>query len=923
MTVDTERADVDAYIIDWIARDVDCQCELIALGKTPSGAQVAVRCPFKPFFYVAVPRSKAAKPLARKMFAADVVEAFGAATCTYTLVEKHEFVGFRPHDTHVVKIQFRTLRAFRNAKYRAKERRYTTFESQADPLLKFFHVTDVDPTGWTTFAGAKKTSNFVSKEYVAEYTMLPDGTVKKTDEPVILAMKPPLKIASFDLECYSESGKFPRGSNTKDAIITIGTSYAMYGDNVPYKQTVHQMRACESIPGVDVTVHDDERFMINVWLKELEDEQVDVLTGYNIWGFDMQYIEDRSAVLIDMMTGDSSIQTQRLGHLKEGGGALTEKNLASAAFGNNAYVFLESPGIVQLDLLAIFRKELKLDSFTLDNVSRTYLDGFTKLDVSPKQMFEWYRTSDTQGLTQLADYCVRDTLLPIKLMDKLSVLTNQLEMAKVVCVPIAYLNTRGQQIRCYSLLLKHTGKAGYIINDMEKNLDRDKYVGATVLTPVRGAYVEDVVTCLDFASLYPSIMRAHTMCPSTIVLDDTFGALDGMEYYRIETTPGHVVSFAQTDDAVVPKLLSDLASWRKRAKRQMADAKASGDDFAASLFNAKQLALKVSMNSLYGLFGAGTGALPLLDLASAVTSTGRTMIMATKAACEKMGHRVVYGDTDSVFVIQNLGEAHRLDVAKHISNGQELARTLTTSLFKHPNELEYEKTYTPFLIFSKKRYAALQYEYDATKPVKMDVKGLQLVRRDSPPFVREIMVKVLDVIMYQRSFEEALRVSRAYILDILENRVPFDKFVVSKSLRSGYKNPQSLPHVQVAEKRKRRNTDPPGEGERIPFVIIKSLDHANDLIALRAEDPKWVQQHDLPLDILFYVQNCVLKPLETILELHYGTSTHGKLTEGVILDKIMALQTDDLSRRKESKRLKFLKDTNQREITTFFRPKPA
>ena len=1130
---------MDIFIVDWIIRDVDDrQCEVFGIGKDAEGACVAVRCPFSPHFYVEIPPSKNKTMPGRKAFALHLKEETWSGSwfedqVTTTLVEKKPFVGYRGGSTHhLVLCKFRTLRTFYSARKRAKEDRLVTFEAFADPLLKFFHATGVDPCGWTRIESAVRVPNLVSKPYVNEYRVQSLANVSTST----VHAQPPLKIASFDFETYSSTGNFPNGANTNDAIICVGTSYAMLGSDTPYRQTVHQLVHCDPIDGVEVHVYDDERAMLNGWLEELEAAHVDCLTGYNIWGFDLKYLDARSVVLVSLLTGDSSIRLSTLGHLVDGGGTRVEKKLASAAYGSNEYIYLESPGIVQLDLLAIFRKELKLDSYTLNNVAKTYLDGFTKLDVSAKQMFQWYKDEDHEGLTRMADYCVRDTLLPILLMHKLNTLTNQIEMSKVVCTPISYLNTRGQQIRCYSLLLKHAGKAGFVIDDLPKDTNRDAYVGATVLEPQRGAFTDDVVSVMDFASLYPSIMRAHRMCPSTIVLNDDYGALDGVEYYRIETTPGHIVSFAQTEDAVVPRLLADLAAWRKAAKKDMAAAKARGDTFGVGMFNAKQLAFKVSMNSLYGFFGAGTGAIPLLDLASAVTSTGRRMIMDTKKACEARGHRVVYGDsvasytpihvridgvyelttfellatrlnwvarddgkeeatmeglletwsdqgwtrvlnvirhehtdplvrvcthtgivdvthdhsllrpdgemvrpddvrigeslmhaplppdigltsliqgldadgdiasdqktqlscaalystyvsagygvsissrpdtpdmfrltasrqklrrhphvikdiwelpstryvydftttnhhfsagigqmvvhnTDSVFVIQNLGEQHRLDVGAHIEAAKRLADELTETLYTPPNQLEYEKVYSPMLLFSKKRYAALMYEFDATKPSKIDTKGLQIVRRDAPPLVRDVMVAVIDVIMHQRSFEQALELARTSILDILEDRVPFEKFIVSKSLRSGYKNPQSLPHVVVAEKRRKRNVDPPNEGERIPFVIIRSLEQSNDLLAARAEDPSYVQEHDhIQLDILHYVRNCLLKPLEAIFELKYPDAK-AKLREGRIAERMLVLMSQETGDKKEAKRLQFLKDTRQREITSFFKKK--
>jgi DNA polymerase elongation subunit (family B) len=1110
------------YIIDWTADDIDGKCEIIGIGKDHDANTVAIRVTYEPAFFVAIPVKSAFSPVMRKSFMYDAKETLGARHTS--LEPRRGFVGFSPDEPQsVVKARFSSLKSFRRAKYITRDKSYRTYEATVDPIIKFFHQTGIDPVGWVEIENEVRVDNLVSKPYVHEYEVVSYLDITKPETP---SPPPPLKIASFDLECYSSTGKFPDGSIPYDKVISIGTTYAIHGEQ-PMRQTIHQLDACNDIPNVDVHVWEDERSLINAWLREIEGEQVDVICGYNIWGFDWKYLDDRTMVLIDLVSGESSLEMSRLGHLRNGGGARMEKKLASAAYGSNSYIYLNTPGITQLDLLAIFRKELKLDSYTLDNVSKTYL-GTTKLDVSAKQMFTWYKEQDVDGLSRMAEYCVRDTELPLQLIDKLNVLTNQIEMANVVGVPLPYLNTRGQQIRCFSLITKHANMAGYVVDDMEKAMDRDGYVGATVLEPVRGAFVHDVVTCLDFASLYPSIMRAHTMCPSTIVLDDRYNEVEGMEYYRIETTPGHIVSFAQTDRAVVPKLLADLAMWRKEAKRAMATA---DDPFQKSLQNARQLAYKVAMNSIYGFFGAAVGNIPLIDLASAVTSTGRDMILRTKKACEERGHKVVYGDsvaaytpihirlngvyelttfellamrlnwttradgkeeaavpngletwsdkgwtpvlnvirhvhtdplvrvcthtgvvdvthdhsllrpdgqmvkpsevnigdslmhaplpnigkgtipcdmdssdqmgyetqlscarlysmyvsagysvsisssvdkpdifgltasrqklrrqphtiekmcevqsthyvydfttanhhfsagigeivvhnTDSVFTVQNLGEKNRLDIEKHIESGKVLADELTRELFKHPNELEYEKVYTPFLLFAKKRYAAQMFEFDPSNPTKIDVKGLQLVRRDSPPFVRRIMQRVLHIIMTTRSFDQALEYAKKSIKEIVDNKVPFDEFVVSKAVRSGYANPDSLPHVQVARKRRERGRDPPAEGERVPFVIIRSLEHANDLIAARAEDPVYVKENNLDLDVLYYINNCLLKPMEQIFELVFKDVRTKLLAD--IAEEMLRLQTSDIAERRESKRLRFLKDTKQREITSFFKKK--
>lgn len=143
---------------------------------------------------------------------------------------------------------------------------------------------------------------------------------------------------------------------------------------------------------------------------------------------------------------------------------------------------------------------------------------------------------------------------------------------------------------------------------------------------------------------YPSIIRAHNLDYSTIVLDPKYDNLPGVEYYEVSTGLG-VYRFAQNVPSVMPALLEDLAKFRKAAKKDMAAAKARGDDWAVSVFNGKQNAYKITMNSTYGFAGATKGFLPCVPIAASVTATGRAMIQKTKELAESLvpGSRVVYG----------------------------------------------------------------------------------------------------------------------------------------------------------------------------------------------------------------------------------------------------------------------------------------
>lgn len=151
-------------------------------------------------------------------------------------------------------------------------------------------------------------------------------------------------------------------------------------------------------------------------------------------------------------------------------------------------------------------------------------------------------------------------------------------------VPVDYLLARGQQIKVFSVVLHKARELGFLCPDNKAIGTDGKYEGATVLEAKRGAYF-DVVSGLDFASLYPSIIRAHNLCYTSIVLDEAYANVPGVQYYEVETGLG-TYKFAQNVPSVLPSLLEDLATFRKKAKKDMGEAKKRGDDWTAAICDA-------------------------------------------------------------------------------------------------------------------------------------------------------------------------------------------------------------------------------------------------------------------------------------------------------------------------------------------------
>lgn len=632
------------FPVHWSTRESAGIFEIVVYGKTNTGTSVCCRIVFPPFFYIGIPQhwSKAQK---RAFKQTCILEKKCDPKLTDYVVRKNIYGFTNNKDIVVLRVVFRTLKDLRFLK-KEMERKYQTYEAQVDPILKLMHVRDIQPSGWMDVKGTC-ISNPDMKISVCDEEVMVDflrvGPAPDMDTP------PPIVLASFDIECYSASGGFPVAENEGDAIKVVCTCFQMFGTSQPYLKHAIVWGQCAAVEGVEVFVAEDEAELIEEWFRVLRRESADMIVSWNGFGFDYKYMYNRAMMLVNQFSGETLINMELMGKSKEGGGKSVIKKLASNAFGDNTYFWMSADGMVHVDLLQVVRKEKKLDKYTLNHVSETFL-GDHKVDLPPAQIFKKCASGDPKDMAEVVVYCVQDTLLPLKLSNRLTILHNMLEMSNAVMVPLEYLITRGMQIRVFSLILKKSRSMNYICPDLQKDKDDsgggdEKFQGATVLEPDCGSYLQDheIVSCFDFASLYPSIIRAENLCYSTLVMNDEYDNLPGVEYYTCQTPQG-TYKFAQGVQSVLPALLDDLSLFRKKAKKLMAEHKGTEKE---KIFNGQQLAYKIAMNSCYGFLGSSHGYLGCLPIATTVTSTGRQMIETTKQCVLKLnpGARVIYGDT--------------------------------------------------------------------------------------------------------------------------------------------------------------------------------------------------------------------------------------------------------------------------------------
>ena len=201
---------------------------------------------------------------------------------------------------------------------------------------------------------------------------------------------------------------------------------------------------------------------------------------------------------------------------------------------------------------------------------------------------------------RLAVYCLKDAYLPLRLIDKLMCVINYIEMARVTGVPLSYLLTRGQQVKVLSQLLRKTKEQDLVI-PVHSGQGSDEFEGATVIDPEKGYYDHPIAT-LDFSSLYPSIMMAHNLCYTSLLQNPQHAARLGLaaEDY-IKTPSGNYFVKASLRKGILPQILEHLLAARKKAKD---DLKVETDPLKKKVLDGRQLALKISANSVYGFTGA-------------------------------------------------------------------------------------------------------------------------------------------------------------------------------------------------------------------------------------------------------------------------------------------------------------------------------
>lgn len=884
-------------------RDYDerYKIELFGVDKQGKSIQLDV-IGFTPFFYIQLP-SYFTKPVVEAFLTKieQMVKAPYRGNCFIKAMckvfEREKFYGFTNHSKYkFLRLVFDNHNAMKACSYifsrplnfggiTRGSHKFELYESNIDPILRFIHLRDIQPTGW------------VSISYL-DLQHLPSGhsgcqSHYKTHYKYVSPKKDadeigPYVCMAFDIECVSETGGFPKPERKGDQVIMITSTFRRYGETKSFAKITIHLKESEEVGNGNLLIHcKTERELLMTWRDIVVALDPEFIYGYNSSGFDFTYMVKRAELL------GCSLEFLKMSRVPWRSGEYVEKKLSSSALGDNLLKYIEMTGRVILDVMKEVQKEpAKLDMYKLDFVLKHYL-GDSKVDLSPQELFAKYREGSKDAIRDIAIYCIQDTDSCHNIVWHLNLIVKAMKMANVCLVPLYFIFSRGQGIKIFSLISNECRKRGILmpvvkkkynfVNDEEREEAKlaEKYEGAYVIDPKVGTYYDPIVV-LDYNSLYPNCERGWNISHDTLVMDSRFNNLPDLQYEEIRYKEADgsetICRYVQpTEDGnnvgIIPAVCAWLLKARKDVKKQM---KTEKNPEKLMLLDVQQLAYKLVCNSVYGQTGASTSPIYLKAIGASTTAKGREMLeLAQRVGNSFPNVECIYGDTDSNFYkITGLKGTQEeiLTQAKEI--GEAISLAVNKAIGKEGiMNFAYEKIFLPFLISTKKRYYGRKYEEDMTK-YKDSVMGLALKRRDFCKFTKEMLQGVFDMIMESTTPNpnKIANFVRDKLDRLIKGEVPLEDLVITNTLKEGYKNEDSQGHVVLA-KRMRERGETVNFNDRIPYIFSmiepKYNTRGNPVKRLQSEfleEFNYAKRHGVKYDPEIYIESQLRKTITQITD---------------------------------------------------------
>jgi len=798
-------------------------------GKTEEGKTVCVfNDDAEPYFY-ALP-SGTGKDGAQ-LVADFLKKEFDSLVTKIENVQRFLPIGYQKEKTDMLKITLTDPSKVPSVREELRRKSFVKEIFEADILFKYRFMVDRNLRGMETVKaiGNPSTTTTVKTNHRITATKI---------EPSNDILTPELKYMSIDIEVVSGREGLPDARKDEIAMISMAF-HPTHNGNESFVLLTKQIKSEDKT----VKTFVNEKEMLKEFLKIVDLFDPDVLIGYNINGFDFPYILERFRQCgVPCMLG-----------------RCVKKPATSRKFG--MWYRNTATGRIIVDAYALIKESaskglIRLKRYGLGDVSKVLLNE-DKVDIAHSEIGKYWN-GDEKKMEKLISYSRKDSILALKLVLEKNMLDKFIELSKVSGVLLQDVLSSGESIRLETLLLKRLNEADFVLpcrppqgEISGRNIERETKAlkGALVLEPETGFHASCVVY-LDFKSMYPSIYISYNICPTTLLEK-------GSKEKGIDTPYG--IRFIPKDvrRGIIPQIVKQLITERDVVKKEMNAAK--NENIRREL-NAKQFALKIMANALYGYTGYTRAKLYVLDIANAITSCGRDLIQKTRDIVEEdKQYKVIYGDTDSIMVktkTKDLDEAFKIGLELEEKINKELSGIV---------KMKIESIFKSLLILTKKRYAGWSFEKRGDEwEDKLIMKGIETVRRDWCDLVSDTLFRVLEIVLKEQDPKKAFEYVRGVLKKLQNNEIPIERLIITKSISKPIRSYKGIqPHVEVVKKmRKRSPGDAPGVGDRIGFVITQGL----RLLSNRAEDPEYVKTHGLKIDSKYYIENQLIPPLERVFD---------------------------------------------------------
>uniref|UniRef100_A0A9L0TID8 DNA polymerase zeta catalytic subunit n=1 Tax=Equus caballus TaxID=9796 RepID=A0A9L0TID8_HORSE len=674
--------------------------------------------------------------------------------------------------------------------------------------------------------------------------------------------------------CISSDTPLPDTDKTElTGVIVIDKDKTVSSQDIRY-QTPLLIRS--GITGLEVTYAADEKALFQEIAAIIKRYDPDILLGYEIqmhsWGYLLQRAAALSVNLCQMISRvpDDKIENRFAAERDEyGSDTMSEINIV---------------GRITLNLWRIMKNEVALTNYTFENVSFHVLHQRFPL-FTFRVLSDWFDNKTDLYRWKMVDHYISRVRGNLQMLEQLDVIGKTSEMARLFGIQFLHVLTRGSQYRVESMMLRIAKPMNYI--PVTPSVQQRSQMRAPQCIPLimepESRFYSNSVLVLDFQSLYPSIVIAYNYCFSTCLGHvENLGKYDEFKFgctslrvppdllYQIRhdiTVSPNGIAFVKPSvrKGVLPRMLEEILKTRFMVKQSM---KAYKQDRALSrMLDARQLGLKLIANCTLGYTAANfSGRMPCIEVGDSIVHKAReTLEQAIKLVndTKKWGARVVYGDTDSMFVLLKGATKEQ-----SFKIGQEIAEAVTATNPK-PVKLKFEKVYLPCVLQTKKRYVGYMYETLDQKDPVFDAKGIETVRRDSCPAVSKILERSLKLLFETRDISLIKQYVQRQCMKLLEGKASIQDFIFAKEYRGSfsYKPGVCVPSLELTRKMvayDRRSE--PRVGERVPYVIIYGTPGV-PLIQLVRRPVEVLQDPTLRLNATYYITKQILPPLARIFSL--------------------------------------------------------